>query len=155
MVILDKSGPLHNPADRDHCMQYMMAIGMIFGTMTAEHYEDHIAADPRIDRLRAKMTLRESKRYSRDYLDPKKRTNANSIQVHFRDGTSTPVSEVEYPLGHRRRRAEGIPLLMEKFETNVRRVFAAKQAAAILALGADRGRLAALPVNEFMDLVSF
>ena len=155
MVILDKSGPLHNPADRDHCMQYMMAIGMIFGTMTAEHYEDHIAADPRIDRLRAKMVLRESQRYSRDYLDPAKRTNANSIQVHFRDGTSTPVSEVEYPLGHRRRRAEGIPLLMEKFETNVRRVFAAKQAAAILALGRDRERLAAMPVNEFMDLVSF
>ena len=155
MVILDKSGPLHNPADRDHCMQYMMAIGMIFGTMTAEHYEDHIAADPRIDRLRAKMALRESQRYSRDYLDPAKRTNANSIQVHFRDGTSTPVSEVEYPLGHRRRRAEGIPLLMEKFETNVRRVFAAKQAASILALGRDRERLAAMPVNEFMDLVSF
>ena len=155
MVILDKSGPLHNPADRDHCMQYMMAIGMIFGTMTAEHYEDHIAADPRIDRLRAKMVLRESQRYSRDYLDPAKRTNANSIQVHFRDGTSTPVSEVEYPLGHRRRRAEGIPLLMEKFETNVRRVFAAKQAASILALGRDRERLAAMPVNEFMDLVSF
>jgi 2-methylcitrate dehydratase len=155
MVILDKSGPLHNPADRDHCMQYMMAIGMIFGTMTAEHYEDHIAADPRIDRLRAKMKLREHKPYSRDYLDPKKRTNANSIQVHFRDGTSTPVSEVEYPLGHRRRRAEGIPLLMDKFETNVRRAFAAKQAAAILALGRDRERLAAMPVNEFMDLVSF
>jgi len=155
MVILDKSGPLHNPADRDHCMQYMMAIGMIFGTMTAEHYEDHIAADPRIDRLRAKMVLKESQRYSRDYLDPAKRTNANSIQVHFRDGTSTPVSEVEYPLGHRRRRAEGIPLLMEKFETNVRRIFAAKQAASILALGRDRERLAAMPVNEFMDLVSF
>jgi len=155
MVILDKSGPLHNPADRDHCMQYMMAIGMIFGTMTAEHYYDHIAADPRIDRLRAKMVLKESQRYSRDYLDPAKRTNANSIQVHFRDGTSTPVSEVEYPLGHRRRRAEGIPLLMEKFETNVRRVFAAKQAASILALGRDRERLAAMPVNEFMDLVSF
>jgi 2-methylcitrate dehydratase len=153
MVILDKSGPLHNPADRDHCMQYMMAIGMIYGTMTAEHYEDHIAADPRIDALRAKMRLSESAQYEREYHDPAKRTNANSIQVFFRDGTKTPLAEVLYPLGHRRRRQEGIPALMEKFERNVSRVFAAKQRDAVLEACLDQKRLEAMPVNEFMDLL--
>ena len=154
MVILDKSGPLHNPADRDHCMQYMMAIGLIYGTMTAEHYEDHIAADPRIDALRAKMRLSESAQYEREYHDPAKRTNANSIQVFFKDGTKTPLSEVLYPLGHRRRRQEGIPALMEKFERNVSRVFAAKQRDAILKACLDQKRLGAMPVNEFMDLLA-
>jgi 2-methylcitrate dehydratase len=154
MVILDKTGPLHNPADRDHCMQYMMAVGMIYGTMTAEHYEDHVAADPRIDRLRAKMRLAESPRYEREYHDPAKRTNANSIQVFFKDGTRTPLSEVLYPLGHRKRRKEGIPALMEKFESNVARVFAPKQRDAILAACLDRKRLEAMPVNEFMDLLA-
>ena len=154
MVILDKSGPLHNPADRDHCMQYMMAVGMIYGTMTAEHYEDHIAADPRIDALRTKMRLSESTQYEREYHDPAKRTNANSIQVFFRDGTKTPVSEVLYPLGHRRRRQEGIPALMEKFERNVSRVFAARQRDAILKACLDQKRLEAMPVNEFMDLLA-
>jgi 2-methylcitrate dehydratase len=154
MVILDKTGPLHNPADRDHCMQYMMAVGMIYGTMTAEHYEDHVAADPRIDRLRAKMRLAESKQYEREYHDPAKRTNANSIQVLFKDGTRTPLSEVLYPLGHRRRRKEGIPVLMKKFETNVARVFAPKQRDAILAACLEQKRLEAMPVNEFMDLLA-
>lgn len=154
MVILDKSGPLHNPADRDHCMQYMMAVGLIYGTMTAEHYEDHIAADPRIDALRAKMTLKESAQYEREYHDPAKRTNANSIQVFFKDGSKTAVSEVLYPLGHRRRRKEGIPALMEKFERNVARVFAAKQRAAILQACLDQKRLEAMPVNEFLDLMA-
>ena len=154
MVILDKSGPLHNPADRDHCMQYMMAVGMIYGTMTAEHYEDHVAADPRIDRLRAKMRLAESKQYEREYHDPAKRTNANSIQVFFKDGTKTPLSEVLYPLGHRKRRKEGIPALMEKFEKNVARVFAPKQRDAILEACLDQKRLEAMPVNEFMDLLA-
>jgi 2-methylcitrate dehydratase len=154
MVILDKSGPLHNPADRDHCMQYMMAVGLIYGTMTAEHYEDHIAADPRIDALRAKMRLSESAQYEREYHDPAKRTNANSIQVFFKDGTTTPLSEVLYPLGHRRRRKEGIPALMEKFERNVARVFAAKQRDAILKACLDQKRLEAMPVNEFMDLLA-
>jgi len=154
MVILDKSGPLHNPADRDHCMQYMMAVGMIYGTMTAEHYEDHIAADPRIDALRTKMRLSESTQYEREYHDPAKRTNANSIQVFFKDGTKTPVSEVLYPLGHRRRRQEGIPALMEKFERNVSRVFAARQRDAILKACLDQKRLEAMPVNEFMDLLA-
>jgi 2-methylcitrate dehydratase len=154
MVILDKTGPLHNFADRDHCMQYMIAIGMIFGTITAAHYEDAIAADPRIDRLRAKMHLAESARFERDYHDPAKRANANSIQVFFRDGTKTPLSEVLYPLGHRRRRREGIPLLIGKFERNVSRVFAARQRDAILAACLDAKRLEALPVNEFMDLMA-
>jgi 2-methylcitrate dehydratase len=154
MVILDKTGPLYNFADRDHCMQYMIAVGMIFGKMTAGHYEDHIAADPRIDRLCAKMVLREDRTYSRDYLDPAKRTNANSIKVHFKDGTSLPLSEVLYPLGHRRRRKEAIPVLMKKFETNVARVFAGRQRDAILSACLDQKRLEAMPVDEFMALVS-
>ncbi|HET6491705.1 MAG TPA: bifunctional 2-methylcitrate dehydratase/aconitate hydratase [Burkholderiales bacterium] len=154
MIILDKTGPLHNPADRDHCMRYMMAVGMIYGTMTAEHYEDHVAADPRIDKLRAKMKLSESARFEKDYHDPAKRSNANSIQVFFNDGTKTPLSEVEYPLGHRRRRKEGVPALMEKFEKNVARVFAPKQRDRILDVCLDQRRLEAMPVNEFMDLMA-
>lgn len=154
MIILDKTGPLHNPADRDHCMRYMMAVGMIYGTMTAEHYEDHVAADPRIDKLRAKMNLSESARFEKDYHDPAKRSNANSIQVFFNDGTQTPLSEVEYPLGHRRRRKEGVPVLMEKFEKNVARVFAPKQRDRILDVCLDQRRLEAMPVNEFMDLLA-
>ena len=153
MVILDKTGPLHNPADRDHCMQYMMAVGMIYGTMTAEHYEDHIAADPRIDALRAKMRLEESAQYEREYHDPARRTNANSIQVFFKDGTKTPLAEVLYPLGHRRRRREGVPVLLRKFEASVARVFAPKQSEAILEACLDQRRLEAMPVNEFMDLL--
>jgi 2-methylcitrate dehydratase PrpD len=154
MTILDKSGPLYNPADRDHCMQYMMAVGMIFGTMTAEHYEDHVAADPRIDRLRAKMKLAESARFEKDYHDPARRSNANSIQVFFNDGSKTPLSEVEYPLGHRRRRKEGVPVVMAKFEKNVARVFAPKQRDRILQVCLDQQRLEATPVNEFMDLMA-
>ncbi|HEX6004486.1 MAG TPA: bifunctional 2-methylcitrate dehydratase/aconitate hydratase, partial [Burkholderiales bacterium] len=141
MTILDKTGPLYNPADRDHCMQYMMAVGMIYGTMTAEHYEDHIAADPRIDKLRAKMKLSESAQFERDYHDPAKRSNANSIHVYFKDGTKAPLSVVEYPLGHRRRRKEGIPAVMEKFEKNVARVFAAKQCGRIMAVCLDQQKL--------------
>jgi 2-methylcitrate dehydratase len=154
MVILDKTGPLHNPADRDHCMQYMMAVGMIHGKLTAEDYEDHVAADPRIDALRAKMRLAEYAPYEKDYHDPAKRSNANSIQAFFKDGSSTPLSEVEYPLGHRRRRAEGIPLLMEKFEKNVARVFAAKQKSRILKVCLDQQGLEAMPVHEFVDLMA-
>lgn len=152
MVILDKSGPLHNFADRDHCMQYMMAIGMVFGTMTAEHYYDLIAADPRIDKLRAKMHLAESKQYEREYHDPAMRTNANSIQVHFKDGSKTPLSEVLYPLGHRKRRKEGMPVLAAKFETAVGRVFASKRRDAIVSACLEQKRLEEMPVNEFMDL---
>ncbi len=153
MVILDKSGPLANPADRDHCMQYMMAVGMIFGKLTTEDYEDHVAADPRIDALRAKMRLTESKVFEREYHDPAKRTNANSIQVYFSDGTKTPLAQVDYPLGHRKRRKEGIPLLIEKFDKNIARVYAEKQRRAIRDICLDRARLAAMPVNEFFDLL--
>jgi len=153
MVILDKTGPLANPADRDHCMQYMMAVGMIFGALTAKDYEDERAADPRIDALRAKMQLTESKVFEREYHDPAKRTNANSIQVYFKDGTKAPLSQVDYPLGHRKRRKEGIPMLMEKFEANIARVFAEKQRRALRDVCLDRKRLAAMPVNEFIDLM--
>jgi len=109
--IIDKKGPLSNPADRDHCIQYMVAIGLVKGNLTAADYEDDVARDPRIDALRAKMRCVESKQYSRDYLDPKKRSIANQLQIFFRDGTTTRKVAVEYPLGHRRRRHEGIPLL--------------------------------------------
>jgi 2-methylcitrate dehydratase len=153
MVILDKSGPLHNPADRDHCLQYMIAIGMIFGEMTAKHYEDDVAADPRIDALRAKMKLVEYAKYEKDYHDPAKRSNANSVQVTYKDGTKSGLSEVEYPLGHRRRRKDGLPKLMEKFERNVAHVFAPKRRDAIIAACTDAKRLEAMPVNEFMDLL--
>ncbi len=154
MVILDKSGPLNNPADRDHCMQYMIAVAMIFGKLTAEDYDDRVAADPRIDRLRRRMRLSESKAFERDYHDPAKRSNANSIQVRFADGSKTPLSQVDYPLGHRRRRAEGIPLLIEKFEKNLARVFAHKKRRAIGELCLDRKRFAALPVHELFDLLA-
>ena len=153
MVILDKTGPLANFADRDHCMQYMMAIGLIYGDMTAKHYEDEIAADPRIDPLRAKMRLKESAQYEREYHDPAKRTNANSIQVFFKDGSRTPLSEALYPLGHRKRRREGIPALMKKFDQNTGMVFAAKQKAAITAACMDQAKLEAMPVHEFVDLL--
>ena len=153
MVILDKSGPLANPADRDHCMQYMMAIGLIFGKLTTEDYEDHVATDPRIDALRAKMVLTESPVFEREYHDPAKRTNANSIQVYFKDGSKSPLSQVDYPLGHCKRRREGIPLLIEKFEKNIARVYAEKQRHAIREVCLDRKRLAAMPVNEFLDLL--
>jgi len=153
MVILDKTGPLANPADRDHCMQYMMAVGMIFGQLTAGDYEDHVAADPRIDALRAKMRLTESREFERDYHDPAKRSNANSIRVFFKDGSQTPLARVDYPLGHRRRRKEGIPLLIEKFERNVARVFAEKQRRAIVKACLEPARLAAMPVNEFLDML--
>ena len=153
MVILDKTGPLANFADRDHCMQYMMAIGLIYGDMTAKHYEDEIAADPRIDPLRAKMRLTEYAKYEREYHEPSKRTNANSIQVFFKDGSKTPLSEVLYPLGHRQRRKEGIPAVMKKFNENTGMVFAAKQKTAITAVCLDQRKLEAMPVHEFVDLL--
>jgi 2-methylcitrate dehydratase len=119
MRIIDKRGPLNNPADRDHCLQYMTAIGLIFGELTARHYEDEIAADTRIDALREKMVVTEDKTYSADYLDPEKRSIANALQVFFKDGTSTDRIEVHYPIGHRRRREEGIPELVKKFRASL------------------------------------
>jgi 2-methylcitrate dehydratase len=150
--IIDKTGPLHNPADRDHCLQYMVAVALIYGALTAEHYEDSTARDARIDALRAKMVLQEEPRYSREYLEPDKRSIANAVQVFFKDGTATEKVEVEYPLGHRHRRAEGIPLLVEKFKTNLATRFAPSQVERILNLCLDAERLGATPVNEFVEL---
>jgi len=150
--IIDKKGPLDNPADRDHCIQYMAAVGLIKGSLTAADYEDEAAADPRIDRLRSKMICIENKQWTRDYLDPAKRSIANALQVFFRDGSKTEKVAVEYPLGHRRRRRDGIPQLEAKFRGNLARRFPRKQQDAILALCLDSRRLAATPVNEFVDL---
>ncbi|MBI4194857.1 MAG: bifunctional 2-methylcitrate dehydratase/aconitate hydratase [Betaproteobacteria bacterium] len=150
--IIDKKGPLHNPADRDHCIQYMTAIGLMKGSLTALDYEDDAARDPRVDRLRSKMACVEKKQWTRDYLDPEKRSIANALQVFFRDGTRTPEVAVEYPVGHRRRRKEGVPLLVAKFRTNLARRFPEKQRVAILALCLAQERLEATPVNEFMDM---
>ena len=150
--IIDKTGPLANPADRDHCIQYMAAVALIKGRLTAADYEDDAAADPRIDRLRSKMNCVENKQWSRDYLDPDKRSIANAVQVFFKDGTKTENVAVEYPLGHRRRRKEGVPQLEAKFRVNLARRFPPKQQRAILDLCLDPRRLAATPVNEFMDL---
>ena len=149
--IIDKKGPLANPADRDHCIQYMTAVGLIKGNLVAADYEDAAASDPRIDALRAKMVCVENKRWTRDYLDPARRSIANAIQVFFADGTSTAQAAVEYPVGHRRRRKEGIPLLVAKFRTNLARRYPAKRQQAIMELCGNPGRLDATPVNEFMD----
>ena len=149
--IIDKTGPLHNPADRDHCLQYMTAIGLIFGNLTADHYEDHIAADPRIDLLRGKMTVTEDPQYSKDYLDPDKRSIANAVQVFFSDGSSTTKIAVDYPIGHRRRRAEGIPLLRQKAEAAFAAHFGPDQAAELMAVFADRTKLESMSVHAFMQ----
>ncbi len=149
--IIDKQGPLNNPADRDHCLQYMTAIGLIHGTLTADHYEDEAAQDPRIDALREKMVVSEDRRYSVDYLDPDKRSIANAVQITFRDGSQTDKVEVEYPVGHRRRRTEGIPLLIEKFDANLRTRFSDHQTDEIVALCQDHERLLDTPVPAFMD----
>ena len=150
--IIDKTGPLANPADRDHCIQYMSAIGLLKGNLTAADYEDDVAADPRIDALRAKMHCVENTDYTRDYLDPDKRSIANAIQVFFKDGSKSDNIEVPYPIGHRRRRAEGIPELVNKFRTNLARRFPAKQQARILAACLHQKTLEAMPVNEFVNM---
>ena len=150
--IIDKKGPLNNPADRDHCIQYMVAVPLIHGRLTAADYEDDVANDPRVDALRDKMECVEDKQFSKDYLDPEKRSIANGITVYFKDGTKTDEVVVEYPIGHRRRRAEGIPVLEAKFKTNLARRFPQKQARTILDLCQDQKRLEAMPVNEFVDL---
>ncbi|MDA0576543.1 MAG: bifunctional 2-methylcitrate dehydratase/aconitate hydratase [Verrucomicrobia bacterium] len=150
--IIDKSGPLHNPADRDHCLQYMTAIGLIYGALRAEHYEDGIAADPRIDALRAKMAVHENPLYSHDYLDSDKRSIANAVQVFFRDGSHTEKVAVEYPIGHRRRRAEGIPELVKKFRAAVGGVFSEARAERIVSACEDAKALERMPVATFMGL---
>jgi 2-methylcitrate dehydratase len=150
--IIDKSGPLYNPADRDHCIQYMVAVPLIFGRLTAADYEDAVAADPRIDALRDRMECVEDPQFSRDYLDPQKRSIANAITVEFADGSRTDEVIVEYPIGHRRRRREGVPLLLAKFETNLARRLPPERQEAIRAMCADAARLERTPVNEFVDL---
>jgi 2-methylcitrate dehydratase len=149
--IIDKTGPLHNPADRDHCLQYMVAIGLLHGNLTADHYEDEAAADPRIDALRALMAVTEEKAYSKDYLDPAKRSIANAVQVFFRDGTSTGRVVIEYPLGHRRRRREGIPVLQQKAEAALSAHYGATKAGELIASFADATKLESTPVREFVS----
>ena len=152
--IISKEGPLNNPADRDHCLQYMTAVPLIFGNLVAEDYEDSFhAANPIIDELRKKMEIVEDPRYSREYLEADKRSIANAVQVFFNDGTSTEKVEVEYPVGHRRRREEGIPLLEKKFKANLATRFPAARCEKIFALCKDAEKLKVTPVNEFMDLL--
>ena len=151
--IINKTGPLDNPADRDHCIQYMAAIGMLKGNLTAHEYEDAAAADPRIDALRSKMLCVENADYTADYHNPEKRSIANAIQVFFKDGTSSDNFAVEYPIGHRRRRVEGIPELVKKFKVNLARRFNTKTQADVLALCLDQTKLEATTVNDFVDML--
>jgi 2-methylcitrate dehydratase len=148
--IIDKTGKLANPADRDHCIQYMVAIPLIFGRLTAADYEDSVANDPRVDRLRNVMQVRENTQFTQDYYAADKRYIGNAVQVFFRDGSSTPRIAVDYPIGHRKRRAEGMPVLVKKFEASVAAHFTPKQTESVKALFADRARLEQMPVQEFV-----
>ncbi|MEC7839698.1 MAG: bifunctional 2-methylcitrate dehydratase/aconitate hydratase [Chlamydiota bacterium] len=152
--IIDKKGPLKNPADRDHCLQYMVAIGLLFGKLKAEHYEDKVASDERIDLLREKMKVVEKSEYSADYLDPNKRSIANAVTVKFKDGTTTKRVEVEYPVGHRKRREEGIPLLYAKLKENLLTSYSTKQTENIISLFKDLSTLENMQVSEFMEFFS-
>lgn len=150
--IIDKTGPLNNPADRDHCLQYMTAVPLIRGTLTADDYEDTAAADPRIDQLRERMEVVEVPAYTRDYLDSEKRSIANAVQVFFTDGSSTERVEVEYPIGHRRRRDQGMPLLEQKFQDNMATQFDSTRCASVMAAFDEPSQLDALPADQFMEL---
>jgi len=150
--IIDKKGPLSNPADRDHCVQYMVAVPVLFGRLTAADYEDEIAADPRIDALREKIVCVEDPAFTRDYHDPEKRSIANALTVEFKDGGKLDEIVCEYPIGHRRRRGDGIPLLEAKFRTNLARRFPARQQQRILDVSLDQQKLEAMPVHEYVDL---
>ncbi|MFT3947961.1 MAG: bifunctional 2-methylcitrate dehydratase/aconitate hydratase [Agriterribacter sp.] len=151
--IIDKKGPLHNPADRDHCIQYMIAVPLIYGRLTAADYEDNIASDPRIDILRDKMYTEEDVQFTKDYHDPEKRSIANALTIQFNDGTKLEEVVVEYPIGHKRRRDQGIPVLIEKYKTNLARIFSAKQQQTIYNASIDFNKLVSMPVNEFVDLM--
>jgi len=148
--IIDKTGPLGNPADRDHCIQYMTAIPLIFGRLTAADYEDAVASDPRVDALRAKMVVRENTTFTQDYYAADKRYIGNAVQVFFKDGTASARAHVDFPIGHRKRRGEGIPVLVKKFEASVAAHFPPAQTQKIKALFAERARLEAMPVHEFV-----
>ncbi len=153
--IIDKTGPLANPADRDHCIQYMVAIPLLSGRLTAADYEDQIAHDPRVDALRAKMQVQENAVFTREYYAPDKRYIGNAVQVFFKDGTASPRVQVDYPIGHRKRRIEGMPVLQRKFEASVAAHFGPKQTEAVKRMFADRFALAAMPVSDFVaQLVS-
>ena len=151
--IIDKTGPLNNYADRDHCLQYMAAVGLIFGELTADHYEDSVAKDPRIDALRARMVVKENESFTADYYDEEKRAIPNSIQVFFKDGTHTPRVEVHYPIGHRRRREEGIPVLQEKFARNIATRFDDASCQAVIQSYEDIVAFDAKPVEDFMGML--
>jgi 2-methylcitrate dehydratase len=153
MRIIDKTGPLDSPAERDHCIRYAVAIPLIFGRLTAADYEDDVAADPRIDALRDKMDVRENEQFTKDYFDPQKRYVGNAVQVFFKDGSSTHRVEVGVPIGHRERREEGIPALQRKFVDSVSPKLAAGQWESLDALCADRDKLAATAVDDFMALL--
>ncbi len=150
--IISKTGPLHNFADRDHCLQYMVAVGLIFGDLKADHYEDKVANDPRIDALREKMLVQEDPQFTKDYLDPEKRSIANAIQIYFKDGSHTDKVQIEYPIGHKRRRDEGIPLLIKKFENNLSVKFSTQKIQDLVKLFLDQDKLEKMPANEFMEL---
>lgn len=150
--IIDKEGPLNNPADRDHCLQYITAIGLIYGDITADHYEDEVAADPRIDKLRSKMVVIEKTQYTVDYLDPEKRSIANAVQVYYKDGTSSELVECEYPLGHRFRREEAFPLIIDKFQRIINTHYSQKQSNKINQISVNQGLVENSYVNEFVDL---
>lgn len=148
--IIDKTGPLNNPADRDHCIQYMTVIGLLKGQLTADDYEDAAAKDPLIDSLRQITTVIEDKRFTKDYLDPNKRSIANAVQVFFKDGTATSLICVEYPIGHKLRRKEGIPLLIKKFKHNLATHFSLNEVEEIYRVCDKQKTLENIPVNEFM-----
>lgn len=150
--IISKQGSLYNPADRDHCLQYMVAIGLLFGNLTANDYEDNIAADPRIDKLREKMQVQENPQFSADYLDPHKRSIANSLQIFFKDGSKTEEISVEYPLGHKRRMQEGVPLLLKKFQNNLSTHYNEEQVSEIYKSCQNLEELETILVDKFVDL---
>ncbi len=152
--IIDKKGPLHNPADRDHCLQYMIAVPLLFGRLTAADYENEIAEDPRIDALRDKMVTEEDPQFTRDYHDPEKRSIANALTLELQDGTVLEEVVVDYPVGHKRRREEGIPLLLRKYRTNLNRLFSSKQQQRILDISLDMTRLIDTPVHTFVDAMT-
>jgi 2-methylcitrate dehydratase len=151
--IIDKTGPLGNPADRDHCIQYMAAIPLIFGRLTAADYEDAVASDPRVDALRNRMEVRENPTFTEEYYASDKRYIGNAIQVFFKDGSATERAHFDYPIGHRRRRAEGTPVLVKKFEASTAAHFSPAQTGKIKALFANRAKLEAMPVHEFVSVM--
>ena len=152
--IISKVGELNNPADRDHCLQYMIAIGLIHGDLVAEHYEDDVASDPLIDALREKMIIKEDSRYTKEYLEADKRSIANKLQIFFEDGTSTEAIEVEYPIGHKRRREEGIPILEKKFKNNLLKIYSEEKANEIYQRCIDQENLEAMSVIEFQEMLA-